>query len=461
MPKKIIEEMKSKKSLKSQIPLNIKPVSADESLRAKAPVDTLIELEPKPVAKSTRITLPRVSHMFSNTKIPKINFLKIQKERTGKTLIILGIILALIAAGYWLSIRFGWVTISVTAKHQAFVFKDEVFTASKDTAAPLHFEMMILSDAQSKEMELSESSAVSQKAQGTVTFYNEYSSKSQTLAIHTKIAGVSGKVYLTDKAVTIPGDKTVSGKIFPGSVSVGVTAFGSGPAYNSTETDLSILGFKGTPKYTKIYAKAKTAFEGGMEGLFYSLGAEQKGVLDAFAQSIFKANLIKKLQAQVPTGYLTYNDLMQFSYNVDGDTKSETKTARVNVTGTLSALIVKEADIQSVIIRKKLPNISAKEFSEIYVPNLSSLAFSFANKGQLLSKDTESAGLSLNTTGEYIWNPDLHTLQTALAGAPKETVETIFRTDPGIATATISFIPPWQKYVPETASRIHISKRAD
>ena len=47
---------------------------------------------------------------------------------------------------------------------------------------------------------------------------------------------------------------------------MGIYAAGAGEEYNSTPLDFEILVFKGTPKYSKFYARSKGDITGGFKG---------------------------------------------------------------------------------------------------------------------------------------------------------------------------------------------------
>jgi hypothetical protein len=169
--------------------------------------------------------------------------------------------------------------VTVVAKKQVFPLTNDQFNASKDPASQIHFEIMIVSDTESEAMTFSQSQNVSRKATGTLTFYNEYSTKPQSIIAGTSIADKNGKTYKLDKNVTIAGYTTDKTKIIAGKGQGTITAVLAGAAYNSTETDFTIPAFKGTTKISKIYAKATTALSGGSQGLTYIPTEMQKILL--------------------------------------------------------------------------------------------------------------------------------------------------------------------------------------
>ena len=440
MPKKTIQDIKRKKSLSSLIPL--KTVSEAEAIKTEAPLENQLEIQPK----------QKITEKY---RLPSRTSLKIKLPRR-KWIVWFGVAGAILGILYWMSVILSSVTVRVHQKSLSINFTNEQFTALKNAGGLVHFEIMSISDEVTKDLIFSEPAEISTSARGTVTLYNEYSTTSQKLAIHTRLTSESGKIYTTDSAVTIPGYTKPSGKIVPGQVKVGITASGSGDTYNGTPKYFSILGFKGTTKYTKMYARATTAITGGAKGTFYTLGAAEKGTLIAFTEGTFRATMIKKLEAQVPPEYILYPNAMNFSYNIADADRAPTPQGVAHVEGTLSAVILKKDDLSNAIIHHALPDISDSEFSEIEAQDISTFSFAFSNEKQIIAKDMQAITFTLSGNSSLLWHPDLNILKNNLAGMPKITIADIFARDPGIASATATFYPPWQKYVPNDISKIKI-----
>ncbi len=102
-----------------------------------------------------------------------------------------------------------------------------------------------------------------QKAHGTVVIYNEYSAASQQLVATTRLLAEDGKLFRLVENVVVPGISEIEGKIEPGKVEAEVVADQSGEEYNIEKNKFSIIGFKGGPKYEKIYAHSTVKMVGG------------------------------------------------------------------------------------------------------------------------------------------------------------------------------------------------------
>lgn len=99
-----------------------------------------------------------------------------------------------------------------------------------------------------------------QKARGTITIYNEYSSASQPLVATTRFLSEDGKVFRLTDGVTVPG--TNNGK--PGQIDAAVVADQSGEDYNIGAGKFSIPGFSSSgEKHDKIYGVSNNSMSGG------------------------------------------------------------------------------------------------------------------------------------------------------------------------------------------------------
>ena len=132
---------------------------------------------------------------------------------------------------------------------------DENLSAVKDSNVDgLSFDLVVLSGKESKSVFATEEKEISLKGEGTVLIYNAFSSASQRLLIDTRLEGSNGKIYKTKTAVTVPG---MSADGAPGQVEANIYGAEAGEEYNSPPLDFKIFGFKGTPKYSKFYARSK------------------------------------------------------------------------------------------------------------------------------------------------------------------------------------------------------------
>ncbi|MFA6392530.1 MAG: hypothetical protein WCW54_00370 [Candidatus Paceibacterota bacterium] len=393
----------------------------------------------------------------STKRIPDTPRMRDRNRPFNKTILFFFVLSIAIGAFYLLSTEFLSAKITIIHKNQTFELSHDKFTGGKLSSGNIPFEVMIVSDNQSKDVVYTSSLDASEKAKGEITLYNEYSTKVQKITAGTFISDEKGKSYKIDKTVSIPG-YTLDGvkAIIPGQISVGITAFLAGDTYNGSPATFSINSFKGTTKYKKIYGQTKIPLTGGMVGLVYILDEKEKTDILSNTTAL-KEKLLRKLSAQVPKGYILYPDIVNFSHEIVGENVvSKNPNTTIEIKSTVSAFLMKEDDLSEFLIQKLLPNISPKERSEILNPDLSLLSFNFVNKDQVVSKDIDSFDFELTGSLPLDWKPDVLELKDVLVGKKKVEIPDILKQDPGISSASIRIFPLWSKSLPENAKKINI-----
>lgn len=367
--------------------------------------------------------------------------------------LILGIIVSLVYISYAFLQK---AHITINTKKQNFSFNEELFTAYKQDEKKPRFEIMILNDTYNKKITFSDPKQVSIKAHGIVFLKNEYSSKPQKVLINTKIMDDYGKLYTTDSTVTIPGFTKLKDKINPGSIAVKVTAVSPGDEYNTDSKNFLIPSFEKTDKYTKIYGVAINPITGGALGNLYSLGPVEIGTINAEANTVFKDQIMRKLGAQIPEGYILYPGATNFSYYFNEDTKSKELSGNVEVIGTINAAIFKKDDLANAFIRKATKNIKDSEYEEISIEDMSKFTLKLSEKSKLITKDMNEVSFTVNGGSILNWNPDIDILRQSILGINVLDLSNIAKKDPGILDAKVEFSLPFQKTIPREIHRVDI-----
>lgn len=380
------------------------------------------------------------------------------KRAVKRPLIITFIFCIFIALAYLGGNIFEKADINITRKHEILTYKTKQFIAEKNSNNGVNFEIMITPSKKSINLVLTEPKEVSIKAEGSITLYNEFSTKAEKISAGTFVSDEEGKTYKTNSTVTIPGFKTENKKIIPGQVSVSITSFLPGDAYNGSPTSFYINSFKGTNKYNKIYGKLKSPITGGASGLVYTLDEKSKINIDNIATTSFKEELLSQVKTLVPPGYIIYPGAITFSYDNLANILSKTAETTIDINGTLSVLLLEEESLIDNIIKVSLPNIKDQnELKEITIVDLDKLTFSFINKNQSITKEMDSIPFTLSGDVNAIWNPNIDILKTKLMGVYEDNVLPVFRQDPGISSALVKIFPPWQKYIPSDPVKININ----
>jgi hypothetical protein len=382
-----------------------------------------------------------------------------KKPKPVNNIILIIFVMALVFGGvFWGGKFFHKVNITITSKYKNIEYKNKLFSASKNNdTSGVDFEVMITTDNKIKNIILTEPKEVSENAKGSIILYNEFNTTPQKLLIGTFVSDEKGYTYKIDNTITIPGYKKDSNnKIIPGQINANITAFLPGDSYNGSPSIFNISSFKGTTKYKKIYGKLDKPLAGGASGLVYIMNNEDIARMNNTAETSFKDDLIKKAKALVPPEYILYPNAMNFSYQIKSEITSKTPEADIEISGSLSVLLLREKSLMDNIINISLPEVKGEELKEIKVLALDKLIFNFVNKDQLITKEANTIPFFLTGNIDAIWYPDIELLKTKLVGINKNEALTIFRQDPGIAGAIVKVFPPWKKYFPNELSKIDI-----
>lgn len=137
---------------------------------------------------------------------------------------------------------------------------------------------------------------IGEKANGTITVYNEWDSTDQPLVSGTRFVS-GGKIFRTTAAIVVPGTKIQEGKIIAGTKPVSVEADQPEEIYNIGPSEFIIPGLP-TEKQAKIYGKSNSNMSGGYtkEVNIVSKGdiEQAKIVLDQELGEKLKESLISK-----------------------------------------------------------------------------------------------------------------------------------------------------------------------
>lgn len=295
---------------------------------------------------------------------------------------------------------------------------------------------------------------ITRKASGKVKIFNEYSTASQRLIKNTRFESSSGKIYRIDNSVVVPGMTVANGKIFPGSIDVVVYGDAPGEEYNGGATDFVIPGFKGDPRYGKFYARSQTPLEGGFSGTIkVPTPEDQKAAVDRLKEAL-KNDLTKKARAQIPDGYILYDNAMFIVYD-DLKTFDTENPSHVTVKGSLYGVMFNKKVLSNFIAKK---TISSYNGEPVLIRNIADLTLT--PKGEILDP-AHLGDVDFNISGNafLVWDVDREALKKELAGASKqEQFKTIIIKYTSIAKAEAIVRPFWKMNFPQDPQKIAIEE---
>lgn len=343
---------------------------------------------------------------------------------------------------------FAYVSIKITPK-QEFVNIDLNLKAQRGAGnGSLSFEIMQIEHEESQTVMATGVETEGQKASGQIVIYNAYSSASQTLIKNTRFEALDSKIYRTNEKVTVPGN---------GSVEATVYADEPGEAYNIGLTDFTIPGFKGDPRYEKIYARSKTKMSGGSSETSSILTKEDAANTVNNLRDKIKNYLTENILKQKPEEYLFFDKSIAITFDENLDNPKEGdrgKEFNFIQKGTGTGFLLKENELSEETAKRYLNEETSKE---VRIANLDKLEFNLLN----YNKDNTEITFNLKGRTHFVWKVDVDSLFSDLVAAKSENYSSVFKKYPTIESAEIIFRPSWWHKIPQNRSKAHFEEILD
>lgn len=326
------------------------------------------------------------------------------------------------------------------------------FSASKDSSVKdeLSFEMVAVKGDAQKDITSSSQRYSDKKAIGRVILYNK-TDTAQVLVAETRLMGTNDKIYKLDSKISVPGASSNG----PGSVEIGVHAAEAGADYNTLPIDFTVVGFKGTPKYDKFYARSKGNIFGGIIGQVYVISADERSKALAELNFTLKAKLLKKAMDESPKGFILYKDAVFLETDeTSSSLESQSASVPVILNGSLYGFLFNEKELSGKVFSSVSSGDVAK--SDIAIPNIRDLVFSLSNKDPNSFDEVKRISFTLTGKAKAVWNVNSKSLLQSLLGQRKSDFKNILSSYGGVESADLSIKPIWKMSLPEKESKINI-----
>jgi hypothetical protein len=370
--------------------------------------------------------------------------------------IAIGVLAVCATGGILLSTFFAGATVSVTPRTAVVSVPATMLAAANAPVGTLPYQVVSTSRAASTTVTASGSSQVSKAASGIITVYNAYSTNAQPLITNTRFEAPDGKIYRIKSAIVVPGAKAAAdGTLTPGTVSVTAYADQPGTEYNRGQTQFTIPGFQGDPRYSKFYAQT-AAMTGGFVGMQATVAPAD---LTA-AQNALKQGLQNALQgitsSQLPKDFLPITGTLAISYGDIAQTPGDNNTVTFSQTATASIDVIHASDLAAAIAKQKVDgyNGEAVGFADSSVITIGLAGSSTPAQGNL--------ELALSGSPTLVWQFDPNALKAALVGKDKGGFEQIVTSfAPAITCSkdtpcSASIRPFWSGTFPSNPAKITI-----
>ncbi|MEK7531160.1 MAG: hypothetical protein AAB573_04830 [Patescibacteria group bacterium] len=305
----------------------------------------------------------------------------------------------------------------------------------------LAYTPLVIADQRTKSVPATGSEEAKVRAEGVITIYNAYSTKTQRLITNTRFESPSGKIYRIHAPVVVPGYVLVNGAKVPGQITAQVYADEPGPEYNTGPTEFTIPGLKGTPQFKDTYARSTDAISGGFIG---QRAVVDKAVRDEAVLAL-KAELDRALRdaigTKTPAGMTVFPDSALVTFREGQDT-ADGDNALLTVNGNLEAPMFVAEDLARILAEK----VSIDTSLSLTLKNPSEIGFTNTASSTYQPGSPFSFALSGIGNIGLIFDPE--ELKTRIAGKGRAELESVRREYPGIQSLSVTVYPFWLSTIP-------------
>ena len=345
-----------------------------------------------------------------------------------------------------------------------------VATPKANDSTGLSYDIIVLSGEEQKEVPGGEERDWKVPATGKILFYNAFNFSNQIIPANTKLEGSNGKIYETKNEVIIPG---IAKDRIPGKIEVDIFAEKIGEEYNSKALDFKVLIFKGTSKYSKIFARSVGDIVGGFNGKSNQLSdVDKENDVQQLKDLLYK-KLFNKAKNQIPNDFILLNNATFL--NIDEQDIVPSKNLgfyTVDIKGTFSGILfdknqltkevindifpsnnLGDGTIDSLSENSATPSVTSKD---VYLSNIENLSISSFDQNLITLADMKNITFNLSGTVKVVWNIDVSKIAEDLLGKSKKDFNKILLQYPNINSADLVIKPVWKNSFPDKLDKIKV-----
>ena len=390
--------------------------------------------------------------------IPPYKYEYKEPKKSGKKFLYISLALFILVLTFAVSALFKSAKITVTPKQDSRQL-DATLSAKKDAlVGGLGFQVVTVTKEAEKSVTATGEQNVSTKATGKIIIYNNFSKEPQKLVATTRFETPEGLIFRLVEAATVPGQQVKDGKTVAGSLEVTVEADKPGTTYNITFKDFTIPGFKGDPKYTKVYGRSKTEMSGGYSGLQKVVSPENLKEAGKDLESQLASILSKDIVSQIPENFVLYPNSIVYKYDnaaqvAPSGAAASSSSAVIKEKGTATAIIFDKTTLTKLILMKVSPDIGD---NIVKIVDVDQLDFAYDKKEVFDPATGTEVTFTLKGPTNIVWIYEANKLKTDLLGLSKTNARAIIGNYGSIKEAWVETRPFWNQTIPSNPKKVTI-----
>lgn len=361
---------------------------------------------------------------------------------------VIAVIAVVLLAGI-LFVAFRGTRVSVIPRSHTIVFDQTVnftaYPAATAASGTLAYTVKTADFEDSEPVASSGTVHADEKASGTVTVFNNYSTSPVKLIATTRFQSPDGKIFRTPNAVTIPG-KTAAG---PGQVSITVVADQSGDEYNVAPGRFTVPGLQGTKEYDGVYAVSNAAMTGGFSGDRPNVDPSTLSAAEALVRGRLADKAHEAALAASSSDTFVLPDLAVVTY-ADLPPTSDADGTHIHEKAHVEIPVFAADAFAHAIAESVSADAAGASVRLVAGDNFA------AQTGTSTSLGADPVIFTLTGSAELVWNIDASALATALAGKDRTAFQTIATGFSGVQSATARIEPFWSNTFPTNPKAINI-----
>lgn len=370
------------------------------------------------------------------------------KSRRKFRLVVISFVGMLIigTAAYSFLSKVSGATIKLTPKGKV-VLVDAKFSATTNDNDALSYQIAVYEKDGKLAILATGEEPVAVKATGVIRIFNSHSGSSQKLVANTRFEAANGKIFRISNLVIVPGKV---GDV-PGSVDATVTAEVAGTDYNVGLADFTIPGFKGDPKYVKIFARSKSPIIGGYSGARKKVDQAQADEARQKIRNELQASFVKQMRQNVPDNFVFLTNGYFIEYQSLPDVEQND-----------SVILSERAIFHGVMFKRQA---IAKAIADKVGGDLNDSNDLYATETLILNAkvgtsttpwENDPLIFNLKGTTTLISATDIDKLKAELAGKPRKSLTAILAGYPSVGRVEVIIRPFWKQNFPEDPKAISI-----
>lgn len=373
------------------------------------------------------------------------------KKRHSLTFIWIGVLLALLVVGALALVALRPTTVTVIPRSHTVLFDEtarfSAYPAGSAATGTLSYSIETTSIEDSQVVPAQGTERVQDKAQGTITVYNDHSATPLKLIKNTRFQTPAGLVFRSPIEINVPGKRGAT----PGQLTITVVADKAGEEYNVGPIErFTLPGLQGSPEYSKVHASSNAPMTGGFVG---ERPAASESAVQA-ARAEIRARLQDQVRSLVQTkttsSEFVFFDLTSISYESLSSSPEGESNLRIREQARIE-IPVFPADSFAYLVGQ---SVSA----EVESGNIILVAGDGfgAQRDSTSSSTATSLGFTLRGGAQLVWKVDVEALKDALAGRDESAFQPIVASFPGIEEARARIEPFWQSAFPGDPAKIRV-----